>query len=55
MPSTGAFSATFFSSSKVFVFFAINEDSLLTSWTSIYGSLIEISKSCEIRSVITEL
>ena len=55
MPSTGAFSATFFSSSKVFDFFAINDVSLLISCISIYGSLIEISKSCEIRSVITEL
>ena len=53
--STGALLATFFSSSKVFAFLAINEELWAISFISIYGSFLSNSSSFAIRSVITEL
>ena len=55
IPSTGAFSATFFSSSKVFAFFAINVEFFEINTRSIYGSLGSRDSSSAILLVITEL
>ena len=55
MLSTGALSATFFSSSNVFAFFAIKEALSLISSIKIYGSFISISSSLEILIETTEL
>ena len=51
----GAFSATFFSSSKVLLFFTIKEELSNIRRISIYGSLGSISKSSDILFEITEL
>ena len=55
IPSTGAFSATLFSSSKVFAFLAINVEFFDIKTRSIKGSLGSIESSSAILCVITEL
>ena len=55
IPSIGAFSATFFSASKVLDFLAINVESFEINIISIYGSSKSNSKSSAIRFDIIEL
>ena len=55
IPSTGAFWATFFSSSNVFAFFATKVDLLETKDNSTYGSFSSSNNSSTILLVITEL
>ena len=55
IPSTGAFSATLFSSSKVFAFLATNVELFEIKTRSIKGSLGSSDNSSAIRCVITEL
>ena len=55
IPSTGTFSATFFSASNVFAFFAIKVEFWDIRTKSIYGSSKLRDSSSAILLVITEL
>ena len=55
MPSTGAFSATFFSSLNVLAFLAIKVELWEIKTRSIYGSFKSKDNSSAILDVITQL